>query len=182
MKRRRILKSLGLLPLATAAAAIPSSADAQSSKKKDPWTPKKQLIRRTWANGLKPQDPATMAAVPVPPAVLSGCIRSGHLLFMAGIGGWYPERRAEPGDIRVQIGSALDIMKEVLEEAGSSMANVLKVHMTVADPNQNLPALNEVYRGYFPDPPPVRSYSGCGVDQMGRPGVLVQIDCIAYVD
>jgi len=28
----------------------------------------------------------------------------------------------------------------------------------------------------------VRSFSGCGVDQMGRDGVLVQIDCIAYVD
>jgi enamine deaminase RidA (YjgF/YER057c/UK114 family) len=103
-------------------------------------------------------------------------------LFVAGIGGWYADRRKEPGDIRVQTSSALDIMKEVLEEAGSSMANVLKVHMTVAEPNKNLPALNEVYRGYFPDPPPVRSYTGCGVDQMGRDGILVQIDCIAYVD
>jgi 2-iminobutanoate/2-iminopropanoate deaminase len=73
-------------------------------------------------------------------------------------------------------------MKEVLEGAGSSMANVLKVHMTVAEPNKNIAPLNEAYRGYFPDPPPVRSYTGCGVDQMGRDGILVQIDCIAYVD
>ena len=73
-------------------------------------------------------------------------------------------------------------LRATLEGAGSSMANVLKVHMTVAEPNRNLAALNEAYRGFFPDPPPVRSYSGCGVDQMGRDGVLVQIDCIAYVD
>jgi 2-iminobutanoate/2-iminopropanoate deaminase len=62
------------------------------------------------------------------------------------------------------------------------MANVLKVHMTVAEPNRNLTLLNEGYRGFFPDPPPARSYSGAGVDQMGREGVLVQVDCIAYVD
>jgi 2-iminobutanoate/2-iminopropanoate deaminase len=73
-------------------------------------------------------------------------------------------------------------MKEVLEGAGSSMANVLKVHMTVAEPNKNIAALNEAYRGYFPDPPPVRSYTGCGTDLMGRDGILLQIDCIAYVD
>jgi len=182
MKRRKMLGSLGLLSLA-GAAAIPNDAIAQTKKKKpekDSWTPKKQLIRRTWSSGNT--NPAQAASGTFPVGVLSGCIRSGHLLFLSGIGGWYAERRAEPGDIKVQIGSALDIMKEVLEEAGSSMANVLKVHMTVADPNKNLAALNEVYKGYFPDPPPVRSFSGCGVDQMGRDGVLVQIDCIAYVD
>jgi len=180
MKRRKLLGSLGLLSIA-GAAAIPNDSNAQAKQKKpkkDNWTPKKQLIRRTWSSPKQ----AASATGTFPVAVLSGCIRSGHLLFLAGIGGWYPERRAEPGDIKVQIQSALEIMKEVLEEGGSSMANVLKVHMTVAEPNKNLAALNEVYKGYFPDPPPVRSYSGCGVDHMGREGVLVQIDCIAYVD
>lgn len=114
--------------------------------------------------------------------LLSSCVRSGPLLFLAGIGGWYPEDRADPGDAKVQTESALKAMKMILEHAGSSMANVLKVHMTVADPNRNLPLVNEAYRGHFPDPPPVRSYSGCGTDQMGRPHVLIQIDCIAYVE
>ncbi len=182
MKRRKILGSLGLLPLA-GAAALSTEANAQPKQKKpakDSWTPKKQLIRRTWSSANT--NPTQAASGTFPVGVLSGCIRSGHLLFLSGIGGWYAERRAEPGDIKVQIRSALDIMKEVLEEAGSSMSNVLKVHMTLADPNKNLAALNEVYKGYFPDPPPVRSFSGCGVDQMGRDGILVQIDCIAYVD
>ncbi len=133
------------------------------------WTPKKAVILRP---GQKPSANA----------LLSSCIRSGHLLFVAGIGGWYPDRRKEPGDIQVQIRSALTTMREILENAGSSMANVLKVHMTVADPNRNIQPLNEAYRGFFPDPPPARSYAGAGVNQMGREGVLVQIDCIAYVD
>jgi 2-iminobutanoate/2-iminopropanoate deaminase len=110
------------------------------------------------------------------------CIRSGHLVFLSGIGGWYGNRRAEPGDIKVQIESALTDMKNQLEKAGTSMANVLKVHMTLAEPNKNLAPLNEVYGKYFPDPKPVRSFSGAGIDQMGRDGVLVQVDCIAYID
>jgi 2-iminobutanoate/2-iminopropanoate deaminase len=185
MDRRKVLKSLSLLPLAGAAAAIPSEVNAQNKKQKGQWTPKKEVIRRSNSGGnTNPtvSTPAANGTKPAPAGVLSGCIRSGHLLFLSGIGGWYAERRKEPGDIQVQIRSALDTMKEVLEGAGSSMANVLKVHMTVAEPNKNIAALNEAYRGYFPDPAPVRSYTGCGTDLMGRDGILLQIDCIAYVD
>jgi enamine deaminase RidA (YjgF/YER057c/UK114 family) len=184
MDRRKVLKSLSLLPLAGAAATIPSEANAQNKKQKGQWTPKKEVIRKSNSGGNTNPTVAAPAAsgAPRPGGVLSGCIRSGNLLFLSGIGGWYAERRKEPGDIQVQIRSALDTMKEVLEGAGSSMANVLKVHMTVAEPNKNIAALNEAYRGYFPDPPPVRSYTGCGTDLMGRDGILLQIDCIAYVD
>jgi len=73
-------------------------------------------------------------------------------------------------------------MKNQLEKAGTSMANVLKVHMTLAEPNNNLAPLNEVYGDFFPDPKPVRSFSGAALDQMGCDGLLVQIDCIAYID
>jgi enamine deaminase RidA (YjgF/YER057c/UK114 family) len=132
------------------------------------WSPKKVAITRRDRDKPHP--------------LLSHAIRSGPLVFLAGIGGWYPEDRTEPGDAKVQIDSALKAMRMLLEQAGSSMANVLKVHMTIADPNRNLASINEGYRGHFPDPPPARSYSGCGIDQMGREGVLVQVDCVAYVD
>ena len=147
-----------------APAAAQTTAPAAGS-----WTPKKEVIRR-------PGQAASSNAL------LSSCIRSGHLLFVAGIGGWYPDRRKEAGDIKVQIQSALTTMKEILEAAGSSMANVLKVHMTVAEPNKNISLLNEGYRGFFPDPPPARSYTGTAANLMGRDGVLVQVDCVAYVD
>ncbi|MEJ7694257.1 RidA family protein [Daejeonella sp.] len=178
MNRRKLLKSLTLLPLAGAAVITPGEANAQN-KKKNQWTPKKQVVRKSNSGGN------TNTSVPTPlgpAAVLSGCVRSGHLLFVSGIGGWYPERRPEAGDIKVQIKSILDTLKEVLDGAGSSMANALKVHMTVVEPNKNIAALNEAYRGYFPDPAPVRSYTGTSADLMGREGVLVQLDCIAYVD
>jgi 2-iminobutanoate/2-iminopropanoate deaminase len=169
-KTRRQALAVGLAAFAGGGVAEGQAARTQTrASSGEPWTPKKEVVRR----------PGQAAA---PGALLSSCIRSGHLLFVAGIGGWYPDRRKEAGDIKVQIQSALTTMKEVLETAGSSMANVLKVHMSVAEPNKNLALLNEGYRGFFPDPPPARSYTGVAADHMGRDGVLVQVDCVAYVD
>jgi enamine deaminase RidA (YjgF/YER057c/UK114 family) len=169
-KTRRQALAAGLAVLGGGTAAKATAGDMQSgTASAGSWTPKKQQVRRP-------------GQAPSSNALLSSCIRSGHLLFVAGIGGFYPDRRKEPGDIKVQIQGALTTMKETLEAAGSSMANVLKVHMTVAEPNKNLALLNEGYRGFFPDPPPVRSYSGTPANLMGRDGVLVQVDCIAYVD
>lgn len=110
-----------------------------------------------------------------------GPIRSGHLLFLSGIGGWYPERRPEgPGDIRQQTADALTIMKEALEKAGSSMDNVLKVTVALVDPENNWEPMNEVYNTFFREPRPARSY--WGATGFRRRGQLLQIDCIAYVD
>jgi 2-iminobutanoate/2-iminopropanoate deaminase len=112
---------------------------------------------------------------------VGGPVRSGHLLFLGGIGGWYPNRRPEgPGDVKQQTRDALTIMQNSLEKAGSSMANVLKVQVSLVDPEKNWPGMNEVYNEFFPEPRPVRSYFGA--TGFRRPGQLLQIDCIAYVD
>jgi len=109
-----------------------------------------------------------------------GPIRSGHLLFLNGIGGWYPERRPKPGNIREQTADALTIMKESLAKAGSSLENVLKVQVALVDPENNWDPMNEVYNTFFVKDRPVRSYFGS--TGFRRPGQLLQIDCIAYVD
>jgi 2-iminobutanoate/2-iminopropanoate deaminase len=109
-----------------------------------------------------------------------GPIRSGHLLFLSGIGGWYPERRPKAGDIKEQTADALTIMKESLAKAGSSMENVLKVQVALVDPEKNWDPMNDVYNTFFPKDRPARSYFG--TTGFRRPGQLLQIDCIAYVD
>jgi len=111
---------------------------------------------------------------------VGGPIRSGHLLFLSGIGSWYPERRPRPGDIREQTADALTIVKESLQKAGSSMENVLKVQVALVDPEKNWEPMDEVYNTYFPKDRPVRSYFGS--TGFRRPGQLLQIDCIAYID
>ena len=66
---------------------------------------------------------------------VGGPIRSGNLVFVGGIGGWYPEKRPEgPGDARQQFSDALESMKGSLEKAGTSMANVLQVSVPLVDP------------------------------------------------
>ena len=68
-------------------------------------------------------------------------IRSGHLLFVSGIGGYYPSRRpGGPGDIKQQTADALDIMKALLERAGSSMADLLQVQVALVDSAEELGA------------------------------------------
>lgn len=111
---------------------------------------------------------------------MGGPVRSGHLLFLSGIGGWYPERRPKAGDIREQTSDALQIMKQSIEKAGSSMENVLKVQVALVDPEKNWAPMDEVYNTFFPKNRPVRSYFGS--TGFRRAGQLLQIDCIAYVD
>jgi 2-iminobutanoate/2-iminopropanoate deaminase len=113
-------------------------------------------------------------------AQAGGAIRSGHLLFLSGIGGWYPQRRPKAGDVKEQTADALNIMKSTLEKAGSSMQNVLKVQVSLVDPENNWEPMNEVYNTFFASPRPVRSYFGA--TGFRRAGQLLQIDCIAYVD
>ncbi|MCA2967794.1 MAG: RidA family protein [Acidobacteria bacterium] len=131
-----------------------AGASALSAQPKSSWSPKKQ--------------------------VAGGPIRSGNLLFLSGIGGWYPERRPQAGDIREQTADALTIMKESLAKAGSSLENVLKVQVSLVDPEKNWDAMNEVYNTFFLKDRPARSYFG--TTGFRRPGQLLQIDCIAYVD
>src|SRR6185436_18597262 len=109
-----------------------------------------------------------------------GVIRSGHLLFVSGVGGWYPSRGGQPGDIRKQTADALDLMKALLEGAGASMADLLQVQVALVDSDRNWEPMNEVYTTKVPEPRPVRSYFGC--TGFGTPGQLVQIDAIAYAE
>ena len=110
-----------------------------------------------------------------------GLWRSGNLVFVGGIGGWYPERRPEgPGDVRRQFSDALDSMKASLEKAGSSMAHVLSVRVPLVDPATNEGALIEVFNAYFPEPRPALSCFGAA--GFRRPGQLLQVECIAYID
>jgi enamine deaminase RidA (YjgF/YER057c/UK114 family) len=138
-----------------AASAALLGAGALQAQSKDAWTPKKQSA--------------------------GGPIRSGHLLFLSGIGGWYPERRPKAGDVKQQTGDALEMMKASLEKAGSSLDNVLKVQVALVDPEKNWDGMDQVYNTFFKtSPKPARSYFGA--TGFRRAGQLLQIDCIAYVD
>ena len=76
--------------------------------------------------------------------------------------------------------SALQMMKERLEAAGSSLDDVLQVHVALIDPQTNFDLMNIAYREFFKKDPPARAFMGS--TGFRRKGVLLQVDCIAYVD
>jgi enamine deaminase RidA (YjgF/YER057c/UK114 family) len=122
----------------------------------------------------------TLYADPTETSPALTVIRSGHLLFVAGINGWYQKRRpGGPGDIRQQTGDALDLMKALLEKAGASMADLLQVQVALVDSERNWEPMNEEYEKRVPEPRPVRSYFGS--TGFREPGQLLQISAIAYV-
>ena len=59
------------------------------------------------------------------------------------------------GDIGLQTTRVLDNVKAIVEEAGSSMANVLKCTVLLTDLG-NFAKMNEAYGKFFPENPPAR--------------------------
>jgi len=106
----------------------------------------------------------------VPATVANGVVyTSGQIAFDAGAGVIVGE------DVRTQTRQALDNLSAVLEAAGSSLQDTLRLTVYLQNP-EDFPAMNEVYQEYFKDHKPART-TVPGVE-WGK-GVLVEIDAIA---
>jgi 2-iminobutanoate/2-iminopropanoate deaminase len=79
------------------------------------------------------------------------------------------------GDIASETKLTLENVRAVLEAAGSSLRDVVRVGVFLADLN-DFAAMNEVYTKYFPVDPPARSTVGVHL-----PKIKIEIDCIARV-
>lgn len=60
------------------------------------------------------------------------------------------------GDIKAETRQCLENVKAILEEAGSSLNNAVKLTVFIKDMNQ-FANINEVYAQYFPEEKPARS-------------------------
>jgi len=78
-------------------------------------------------------------------------------------------------DIDVQTEQALENVAAVLEAAGASMADVLKVTVYLDDID-DFDAMNDTYESFFDEEPPARS--AVGVDALPK-GVGVEIEAVA---
>ena len=106
----------------------------------------------------------------------SQAIKVGELVFVSGqlpidpATGDFAE-----GGIKELTRQSLTNMKAILEEAGTSMANVVKTTVFLADMN-DFAAMNEVYAEFFAAPFPARS--AVAIKTLPK-GALVEIECIA---
>lgn len=106
----------------------------------------------------------------------SQAIKVGGLVFVSGQLPIDPATGAfAEGGIKELTRQSLTNMKAILEEAGTSMANVVKTTVILADMN-DFAAMNEVYAEFFAAPFPARS--AVAVKTLPK-GALVEIECIA---
>lgn len=106
--------------------------------------------------------------------LFSGAVKHGNTLYIAGKGA-----HVEPFEIKAHTEIVLQELQKELERNGSSMEQVLKVNVYLAD-LADYHGMNEVFRGRFGKNPPVRTTVAT---YGGVPGKsLVEMDCIAAVD
>ncbi|WP_209402689.1 RidA family protein [Pseudozobellia sp. WGM2] len=156
--RRASLKKLGM---GLAALFGVGSVNAMSKKMGSDETPaKKEVVGEIVTN----QD------IPL----FSGAVRHGNTLYIAGKGA-----HTEPYEIKAHTEIVLQELEKGLKANGSSMEQVLKVNVYLADLG-DYQAMNEVFRGRFGKNPPVRTTVAT---YGGVPGKsLVEMDCIAAVE
>ena len=118
--------------------------------------------------------PISTPEAPGPVAAYSQGLQASGLVFTAGQGAHDPVTGELPEGVEAQTRRTLENVDAILREAGTSLANAVKVHVFIAD-RGDYAAMNAVYAEYMPDPPPVRTTVQAG---LGR-GMLVEIDVIA---
>ena len=107
----------------------------------------------------------------------SAAVRVGHTLYISGNIGIKPGAAGlVSGGIAAETRQTLENIKATVELAGSSMAQVVKCSVFLADVSE-WSAMNEVYITYF-NPPPARSAFGANGLALGA---RVEIECIAVV-
>ena len=100
------------------------------------------------------------------------------LLFTAGFGPHDPTTGQIVGStIQEQTGAALSNIRAVLEAAGLSVADVVKVNVHLQRLAQDFAGFQEVYQEFFVEPYPVRTTVGSDL-----PGFLVEIEVVAAAD
>ena len=108
----------------------------------------------------------------------SQAVRVGDTLYLSGQLGNLPgTAKLVPGGVVPETKQTLENIKATLERHGSSLQQVVKCTVFMADIDE-WPKMNEVYRTYFTRNPPARSaVAGSGLAL----GARVEIECIAVV-
>ncbi len=97
---------------------------------------------------------------------------SGNLIFLSGQTGQVPNKVL---NFDQQFENAIDKIKKILETAGCTLENVIKVSVYLAY-NGDFNRMNGLFVKYFPNNPPARTTLVTG---FVSEGVLLEIDVIA---
>ncbi len=120
------------------------------------------------------KQPVSTDGAPAPIGPYSqGIVCSGRFLFVSGQTAKHPQTGEIKPDIRGQTERCLENIKAIVEKAGGSMADVVKVSAFLKS-MASFAEYNEVYQRYFPKPFPARTTVGADLPA----GTLVEIDAV----
>ena len=108
----------------------------------------------------------------------SQAIKANGFVFVSGQVGFDPKTgEFVPGGVAEQTEQVLKNVSAVLEAAGSSLDQVVKTTVFLADMKE-FSAMNEVYAKFFSEPPPARAtVAAAGLPRDAR----VEIEVVALV-
>ncbi len=120
--------------------------------------------------------PFSPTGLPAPRGPYSPAVIAGGLVFVSGQLPVLPEGDDAPlpDDLPGQARLVLGNLKTLLEEAGSSLAQVIRITVFLSDV-AHVPEFNQVYAEFFPPPCPARSTVQAGIPG----GFLLELDAIA---
>lgn len=114
-----------------------------------------------------------------PTALFSPAVVAGRLVFTSGHVGFTQDRSEVPEGIEAQTAQTIENLKSTLAAAGASLQNVIKVNVYLTNID-DISAMSEVYRRYFPEDAPARTT--VGVSGLARADLLVEIEMVAVLD
>jgi 2-iminobutanoate/2-iminopropanoate deaminase len=112
---------------------------------------------------------------PAPAGPYSHAMVANGFVFISGQGPVNPETGEMPDAFADQVRQTLENVQTILEAAGSSLDDVVKVNAYVTDLTR-FAEFNEVYKEFFQTEPPARTTVATALL-----GILVEVDCIATV-
>jgi reactive intermediate/imine deaminase len=128
--------------------------------------------------GDPPRSPAEFFPMPgTRPLPFSEAVRVGEMLYLSGQLGTDSTGRLVPGGIGPETRQALTNIADVLERHGSSLDQVVKCTVMLADIGE-WAAMNEVYVTFFRSHRPARSAFGTSGLALGA---RLELECIATV-
>ena len=108
-----------------------------------------------------------------------GVVAEGKFVFVSGMTPYDPALgKIDRGSIARQTELVIENIKNVLEQGGATLANVVSCRVYLSDLTpENFQALNEVYARYFGESKPARATIGAQLP----PGFDVEIECVAVL-
>jgi len=113
-----------------------------------------------------------------PPGTWSNCLVVGGVAYLAGMTARAPEQAGAGGDEYAQAKAIFAKIQHLVEAAGGSMADIVKVTIFVTDISQRekvWQARREVFSGNFPASTLVQ------VAALADPSLKVEIEAVAHI-